>query len=225
MDHHAETRQSLVERRVIFDRDEVGVDEVVPRDGDPLRSRHRVVVLAEHRGVLPGDVLVLLRHSGAGVLLMEHEPPRLDRLLCRGERCHRKARQDQAGYGEELPRHISSSSELLGMTYTPRSAARRCASRSRRRSPRLRLSSTAPGPAAACGTSRRASDATVGPSKMLTSETSTPSSFLSREMTRMAISELPPRSKKLSWTPICWMPSSSCQTPAIWRSASLCGAT
>ncbi len=65
----------------------------------------------------------------------------------------------------------------------------------------------------------------VGASKSTEMGKSTWYAFLIIANSRTAISEWPPRSKKLSSTPTCSTPSSSSQKPASVRSMSLPGAT
>jgi hypothetical protein len=84
----------------------------------------------------------------------------------------------------------------------------------------------APSPAGAAAASRKdASVSTVGASKTARSGTSTPSAERSREITWVASSEWPPRSKKLSPALTRSTPSTSAQTRATSRSAGVRGAT
>ena len=80
-------------------------------------------------------------------------------------------------------------------------------------------------PAPRISSTRPASSATVGPSNSARSGTSTPNTCRTRETTRVASSECPPSSKKLSVTPTRSSRSTSAQISASTSSAGVRGAT
>ena len=67
--------------------------------------------------------------------------------------------------------------------------------------------------------------ATVPPSNSIRSGSSTPNILVILEMTRVAISECPPNSKKLSWTLGWSIPKTSAQTSANATSSGVRGET
>src|SRR5256885_1940699 len=122
-----------------------------------------------------------------------------------------------AGVAHPAPRCRRSSSS------TARRASSSSSESSSTSSTRRETRSAAAGSAA--GESAAASPAIVGSAKKRAIDSSALKVLRNREVIWVAISECPPSSKKLSWTPSPSIPRSSSQMPAIVCSVSLAGAT